>query len=195
VTGSSLGGRLLVATPVIGDPNFERTVVFLIDHSEDGAMGVVVNRPTDIGVGGSLPQWEPMTARPPVVFLGGPVEQDAAIGLARPQAGAGADPDDGDPWRLLRTEADSVGLLATVDLDAAPAAAPGLDAVRVYVGYAGWGPGQLEHELAQEAWITATARPSDLWSPAPDRLWAEVLRRQRGTAAWLSLYPRDPSGN
>jgi putative transcriptional regulator len=195
VTGSLLGGRLLVATPVIGDPNFERTVVFLLDHSEDGAMGVVVNRPTDVGVGGSLPQWAAMTARPSVVFVGGPVEQDAAIGLARPRAGVGAHPDDEDTWSLVHTEADSVGLLATVDLDAAPAAASALDAVRVYVGYAGWGPGQLEHELAQEAWVTAVARPSDLWSPAPDHLWVEVLRRQRGTVAWLSLYPRDPSGN
>lgn len=195
MTDSALGGRLLVATPVIGDPNFDRTVVFLLEHTEDGAMGVVVNRPTDLGVAGSLPQWEAVTAQPPVVFLGGPVEQDVAIGLARPVLGVTSLPAGEDAWSLVHTDADSVGPLATVDLDAGPVTAPGLDVVRVYVGYAGWGPGQLEDELAQQAWVIAEARPSDLWSHAPQRLWADVLRRQRGTVSWLALYPRDPSGN
>lgn len=196
MSDSTLAGRLLVATPVIGDPNFDRTVVFLLDHSEDGALGVVVNRPTDVGVAGSLPQWEAVTAQPSVVFVGGPVEQAAAIGLGRPATGTTRDrAGDDDAWSLVRTAADTVGLLATVDLNADPTSAPELDAVRVYVGYAGWGPGQLEGELAQQAWITAAARPTDLWSPAPEKLWVEVLRRQRGAVSWLSLYPRDPSGN
>jgi putative transcriptional regulator len=186
---------LLVATPVIGDPNFDRTVVFLLDHGEDGALGVVVNRPTDVHLSGSLPQWEAFVAAPPVVFVGGPVEQAAAIGLARP--GPGSRPTEGDdpPWSPVATAADSVGPLATVDLTTGPDAVGGLDALRVYVGYAGWGPGQLEGELAQEAWVVADARPSDLWSEVPEGLWGEVLRRQRGAVAWLALHPRDPSGN
>jgi len=183
-----------VATPVIGDPNFDRTVVFLLDHSNEGALGVVVNRPTDVAVAGSLPQWEELSASPTVVFVGGPVEQAAAIGLGRPDLDAIPGEDDDAAWSPVRTEADSVGPLATVDLDADPSTT-GLVAVRVYVGYAGWGPGQLEAELNQQAWVTASARPEDLWSDTPEQLWARVLRRQPSPMSWLSLYPRDPSGN
>jgi putative transcriptional regulator len=98
-------------------------------------------------------------------------------------------------WSPIETAADSVGPLATVDLNADPVGSCGLDAVRVYVGYAGWGPGQLEGELAQQAWIAAPARAGDLWNDAPGDLWAGVLRRQPGPVSWLSHYPRDPSGN
>lgn len=190
-----MGGRLLVATPVIGDPNFDRTVVFVLDHTEDGALGIVVNRPTDVPLSDSLPNWDPLVADPPVVFVGGPVEQSAAIGLGRP--GPGSAPAEGDdaPWSPVATVADTVGPLATVDLTAGHLAALGLEALRVYVGYAGWGPGQLDGELDQEAWVVADALPGDLWSRTPEGLWGDVLRRQRGETAWLALYPRDPSGN
>ncbi len=183
-----------MATPVIGDPNFERTVVFLLEHDDGGALGVVVNRPTDLDVSESLPQWQGLVADPPVVFVGGPVEQAAAIGLGRP---AGDHPTiDEDPvWSPIVTAADSVGPLATVDLDAQPGRSCGLDVVRVYVGYAGWGPGQLEAELAQQAWVAAPAVGTDLWHDQPQQLWANVLRRQGSPVSWLSLYPRDPSGN
>lgn len=195
----SLAGRLLVATPVIGDPNFERTVVFLLDHGEDGALGLVVNRPTDVALGESLPQWEHLCAEPAVVFVGGPVDQAQAIGLGRPAAGAPLDgPPAGesdDAWSPLLAAVGSVGPLATLALDADPRLTPGLEAVRIYVGYAGWGAGQLEAELDQDAWIVAKARPGDLWSDTPEDLWRTVLRRQGGATAWLSLYPLDPSGN
>lgn len=183
-----------MATPVIGDPNFERTVVFLLDHDEGGALGVVVNRPTDVGVAESLPQWEGLVADPPVVFVGGPVEQTAAIGLARPGPARPSTAEE-PVWSPVVTAADSVGPLATVDLDAHLVASCGLDVVRVYVGYAGWGPGQLESEIAQQAWIAASARGSDLWDDNPQGLWAAVLRRQGSPVSWLSHYPRDPSGN
>jgi putative transcriptional regulator len=197
VSDTSLAGHLLVATPVIGDPNFDRTVVFLLEHGADGALGLVVNRPTELEVGESLPEWAVFVAEPQVVFVGGPVEQAAAIGLGRPVPGAapGADAG-GDPvWSGIDTVLEAVGPLATLDLGADPGLAPGIDLARVYVGYAGWGSGQLEAELAQSAWVVATARPGDLWHPQPEELWGEVLRRQGGETAWLSLYPPDPSGN
>lgn len=206
-----LAGRLLVATPVIGDPNFHRSVVFLLDHGETGALGVVINRPTDVGLQESLPGWDELAAAPDVVFVGGPVEQAGAIGLGRiapgtaieghPADGPGAIDDGGDegdddgPWSPVLTAFATVGPLATVDLTRDPHDVHGIDALRVFVGYAGWGPGQLESELGQEAWIVADPRPADLWSADPEGLWGRVLRRQGGTTAWLSLHPLDPSGN
>jgi putative transcriptional regulator len=194
-----LAGRLLVATPVIGDPNFHRTVVFLLDHGDSGALGVVINRPTDVGLEESLPGWDELATAPNVVFVGGPVEQAGAIGLGRiapgtPIEGLGEDDAEG-PWSPVLTALDTVGPLATVDLTRDPAEVYGIDSLRVFVGYAGWGPGQLEGELGEEAWVVAEARPADLWSADPEGLWERVLRRQGGTTAWLSLYPLDPSGN
>lgn len=196
---SSLAGRLLVATPVIGDPNFDRTVVLLLDHGDDGALGLVINRPTDVALSGSLPEWGRLAAVPPVVFVGGPVEQASAIGLGRVAPGVplerGAFGEDGG-WSPVLTTTDTVGPLATLDLSLDPLdAADGIEAVRVFVGYAGWGAGQLEGELAQDAWVLADPRPADLWSPDPEGLWARVLRRQGGTTAWLSLHPLDPTRN
>ena len=194
-----LAGRLLVATPVIGDPNFHRSVVFLLDHGETGALGVIINRPTDVGLDDSLPGWDELAAAPGVVFVGGPVEQAGAIGLGRIAPGTlieGPDEDDDDgPWSPVLTALDTVGPLATVDLTRDPDDVHGIEALRVFVGYAGWGPGQLEGEIGQEAWIVADARPADLWSADPEGLWERVLRRQGGTTAWLSLHPLDPSGN
>jgi putative transcriptional regulator len=198
----TLAGRLLVATPVIGDPNFLRSVVFLLDHGESGALGVVINRPTDVDLDESLPGWHELAPAPSVVFVGGPVEQAGAIGLGRlapgtplPDPGTDGDDEDERPWSPVLTALGSVGPLATVDLTRDPLDVEGIDAVRVFVGYAGWGPGQLEGELAQEAWVVAEARPADLWSADPEGLWERVLRRQGGTTAWLSLHPLDPSGN
>ena len=195
----SLAGHLLVATPVIGDPNFERTVVFVLGHSDEGTLGLVINRPTDVEVGESLPQWSSLTSPPSVVFVGGPVEPAGAIGLARPAPGVGVHgraPGEWDAaWSPIPDVAAAVGLLATIDLHADPAISPGIESVRVYAGHAGWGPGQLEAELAEDAWIVATARPDDLWSERPDDVWGQVLRRQAGPVSWLALQPRDPATN
>jgi putative transcriptional regulator len=196
-----LAGRLLVATPVIGDPNFHRSVVFLLDHGETGALGVVINRPTDVDLEDSLPGWNDLAAAPNVVFIGGPVEQAGAIGLGHIAPGTpiegldATEADDDATWSPVLTALDTVGPLATVDLTRDPTDVRGLDALRVFVGYAGWGPGQLEAELGEEAWIVAEPRPADLWSADPEGLWERVLRRQGGTTAWLSLHPLDPSGN
>jgi putative transcriptional regulator len=196
-----LAGRLLVATPVIGDPNFQRSVVFLLDHGESGALGVVINRPTDVGLQESLPGWDALAAAPDVVFVGGPVEQAGAIGLGRIVPGTviddldGTDDEEESAWSPVLTALDTVGPLATVDLTRDPSDLRGIESLRVFVGYAGWGPGQLEGELGEEAWIVADPRPADLWSADPEGLWRRVLRRQGGITAWLSLHPLDPSGN
>jgi putative transcriptional regulator len=178
-------GRLLVATPVIGDDNFDRTVVLLLEHGDDGALGLVLNRPTDVAVLDPLPEWNGLAAQPSVVFVGGPVEQTAAIGLALTGVAAPAD-----GWSPVL---DRIG---TLDLSRDPAEL-GLDIeqVRVFAGYAGWGPGQLEGELAVDAWIVCEAEAGDVLGNEPDTLWSRVLRRQGGDFALLSYCPPDPSSN
>ncbi|HEY6531234.1 MAG TPA: YqgE/AlgH family protein [Acidimicrobiales bacterium] len=196
-----LAGRLLVATPVIGDPNFHRSVVLLLEHGEGGTLGVVINRPTDVGLGDSLPGWAELAAVPGVVFVGGPVEQAGAIGLGRlaptagPEHGDRAGIDDSGPWSPILGTIGAVGPLATVDLTGDPGDAHGIEVLRVFVGYAGWAPGQLDAEMAEDAWIVAEAQHADLWSADPEGLWGRVLRRQGGTASWLALHPLDPSAN
>ena len=180
-----LKGRLLVASPTMQDPNFDRTVVLVLEHNAEGALGVVLNRPTETALGGALPAWGPLAADPPVVFVGGPVAPDAAIGLAR-AVPAG----DGDGWAPLF---DGYG---TVDLGREPDAVEArVDGVRVFAGYAGWGPGQLEGELAAGGWVVVDAAADDPLCVDPGRLWEAVLRRQGGTTAWLANCPPNPSAN
>ena len=183
---ASLRGRLLVATPGRHDPSFDRTVVLLLEHTAEGAVGVVLNRPSDVGVGAPLPEWERLAAEPGVVFHGGPVQPGAAIGLARRTEAATP----GKGWSPV------VGRLGTVDLSAPPdEVAARVEGVRVFSGYAGWGPRQLEGELDHAAWVVVAAEPTDVFSPDPERLWRTVLRRQRGSVAWLANFPPDLSAN
>jgi putative transcriptional regulator len=191
VTELSLTGRLLVASPLLGDPNFERSVVLLVDHDEEGALGVVLNRPTGLDVVAVVPAWGDYTTGPALVFKGGPVGEDSALALGA-LAGAGAQADAEEPDGFRRV----FGSLGLVDLDAEPAVLAGeLRAVRVFAGYAGWGPGQLEDELADDAWFVVESLPGDPFVDAPDRLWRDVLRRQGGELAMVATYPEDPSLN
>lgn len=178
-------GRLLVATPALEDPNFERVVILVLDHDEEGALGVVLNRASTVPVGDALARWVDLAASPPVVFGGGPVEPTAVVALGRAAAGVASD-----GWTPVL---DSVRL---VDLDTDPAlAAVDLDHVRVFAGYAGWAPGQLEDEILQGAWFTVDANPSDVFTDDPDGLWHAVLRRQNGDLQLLATFPADPSMN
>lgn len=174
-------GRLLVATPPLVDPNFDRTVVLMLEHNDDGALGLVLNRPSATAVGDVLPAWHGAVVAPPVVHYGGPVQPDGAIGLARLGAGAG-------PGEGLFTPA--LGDLGTVDLDADPSQFD-LVAARVFAGYSGWGPGQLDGELDQRAWIVVPADAGDAFHPSPASLWRAVLARQGGRLAWLAGFPDD----
>lgn len=182
----SLRGRLLVATPDLEDPNFRRTVVLLLEHSPEGALGVVLNRPTvDTTVEDPLPSWAHLVPEPAVVFVGGPVQPEAAIGLAR--RGGPGEPDGFAPLF------DDLG---TVDLERHPTLVePHVDRVRVFAGYAGWGPGQLENELDADGWFVLAADPSDPWTGEPDGLWRAVLRRQRGKERLFADFPSDAALN
>jgi putative transcriptional regulator len=182
---ASLKGRLLVANPALPDRNFHRTVVLVLEHNDDGAVGVVLNRPSDTSIEGALPRWEGLAAEPGVIFVGGPVSPEAAICLAQVDA-----MEDDDRWRRLS------GQLGTLDLsDDETDLMTQIRGLRVFVGYAGWGAGQLEGELALGAWFVVDAEPDDALSEEPRMLWRNVLRRQPGPVAALSSYPEDVSVN
>jgi putative transcriptional regulator len=175
-------GRLLVATPLIGDPNFERTVVLILAHDEDGAFGVVLNRPSDTLVDEIAPEWSPHVSSPGVVFVGGPVGRDAVIGLAR----------SGD--RMVSHVHDQLGDLGTIDLnDAPPEGDRPCAALRLFAGGAGWTSRQLDDELREGAWWVVDAHVDDILTQDPAHLWATVLRRQTGEMAWYANHPEDPS--
>jgi putative transcriptional regulator len=181
-----LTGRLLVATPALRDPNFERTVVLVVAHEDGGALGVVLNRATEVPVAEVLGSWGTLAGEPPVVFEGGPVQPEAAICLARTRPGGDA------PEGFNRV----AGTVGTVDLSGDPDAlrAAVLD-VRVFAGYAGWSPGQLEGEISGGSWFVFDALPGDAFAGRPDDLWAMVLRRQGGLLAAVAHYPADPTQN
>jgi putative transcriptional regulator len=180
-------GQLLVASPVLRDPNFARSVVLLLDHDSDGALGVVVNRPTELPVTSVLESWTGLVCEPEVLFQGGPVATDSALGLAKLPPGG-----EGEPvgWKRLY---DRLGL---VDLDAPPELlAGGLEVLRVFAGYAGWSPGQLEVEIKDGGWYVVDAEQGDAFTADPASLWRRVLRRQRGELALVATFPDDPTMN
>lgn len=180
----SLRGRLVVASPAMLDPNFHRTVVLLIDHGEEGALGVVLNRATEMLVAEPLPAWHDYAADPAVVFVGGPVQRGSAICLGRSTTSirsAG--------WAPVF---DGIG---TVDLNEAPDEVPGVAEVRVFAGYAGWGPLQLEDEMDEGAWVVCDADPADVLDPEPDLMWDRVVERQPGVVPLLTRFPPDPDLN
>ncbi|MFH8606682.1 YqgE/AlgH family protein [Streptomyces sp. NPDC018029] len=195
---SSLTGRLLVATPALADPNFDRAVVLLLDHDEEGSLGVVLNRPTPVDVADILEGWGELAGTPGVVFQGGPVSLDSALGVAvipgdeAVSATAGSRAGRQDPVGFRRVH----GAIGLVDLEAPPELlASALGSLRIFAGYSGWGPGQLETELADGAWYVVESEPGDVSSPDPERLWRAVLRRQRSELAMVATYPDDASLN
>jgi putative transcriptional regulator len=184
-------GRLLVATPLLGDPNFRRSVVLIVEHEvAEGTLGIVLNRPTKIPVGQVLEQWTELATDPSVVFTGGPVSPTSALALALVP---GKDEPLG--WRALDS-APALARLGLLDLDAPPRLlAPAIQSLRVFAGYAGWSPGQLEAEIDEGAWYVLPAEPGDAFAAEPERLWRTVLRRQDGDLAFLATYPDDPGMN
>ena len=182
----TLTGKLLVATPKLMDPNFARAVVLVIAHNAEGAFGVVLNRPLrQADLAEHVPGWAALAAPPGVIFLGGPVEQVRALGIG---SVSGAPECAG--WTPLD---DHMGL---VDLTKEPGDLDvRVDEVRVFTGYAGWGAGQLDGEIAEDAWFVVDPRPGDAFTREPDGLWSTVLRRQPGKLAMYAHYPSDPSSN
>lgn len=178
-----LTGRLLVAVHGLADPNFHRAVVLVLNHDDDGALGVVLDRPLDVAVGSILPEWQDAVSPPAVVFQGGPVGLDGALAVAVVPTGM---PEHPSVNRIT-------GEFALVDLEADPAeAGKACSAVRVFAGYSGWGAGQLEDEIAAGGWYVLPAQADDLVTPEPAGLWRRVLRRQGGDLALVSTYSENP---
>lgn len=182
-------GMLLVASPLLRDPNFMRSVVFVIDHRggdpTGGTTGVILNRPSDVQLLDVLPQWWELAVGPRTLFVGGPVQTNAALCLA--QALPGEQPTG---WTAVS------GPVGLADLDADPEAAQvALSGVRVFAGYAGWAASQLAAEIADGAWLVVPGRASDVFADPELDLWRDVLRRQGGRLALVAAFPDDPRLN
>lgn len=181
-------GSLLVAAPGLLDPNFRRSVVFVIDYRDSGTLGVVLNRPSEVAVVDVLPIWGRYTTRPQAVFVGGPVEQKTALCLAALRPGH-------DPGGISGVVGVR-GPVALVDLDSDPDdLMPRVRGLRVFAGYSGWDSGQLEGEIGRGDWIVVPALPDDVMVPAGVDLWGRVLRRQGMPIALLSTHPGEVERN
>jgi putative AlgH/UPF0301 family transcriptional regulator len=181
-------GSLMVAMPALTDPTFAGTVVYVLDHSDSGTLGVVLGRPSQVEIRDVLPGWCDLAVDPGVFHVGGPCETDTALCLATsPVTDLGA----GTPLRRV------AGNVFLVDLDSDPAELTGeITGLRVFAGYAGWSAGQLAGEIAEGAWACVSGQPGDVLGEAagPD-LWRSVMGRQTGRLAVLSTAPADPSAN
>jgi putative transcriptional regulator len=179
----SLRGQLLVAAPDLLDPNFRRTVVLVGEHGDEGAMGVVLNRRTDVTVDEAAPVLNDVVDGDDLVHVGGPVQPQAILVLGE------------------FDEPERAGVLVFGAVGFLPVEVDGVDEIgdlaraRVFAGYAGWGPGQLESELAESAWIVEPAVPDDVFTRDPEALWSTVLRRKGGPFTLLATMPADPSLN
>ena len=176
----SLRGSLLIAAPQLLDPNFRRTVVLVAEHNEEGAMGVILNRPSGMSVADAAPDLEPLVGGEAAIFAGGPVQPTAGVVLA--EVVEAGEPIFGEVVLLP-------GLTELADvIDSS-------DRLRVFAGYAGWGPGQLDDELERDDWIVEPATADDVFAEDPEALWANVLIRKGGQYALLARMPDDPSLN
>jgi putative transcriptional regulator len=185
VGDGELTGRLLVASPWLGDDNFVRTVVLILDHGDDGALGLVLNRPSQTLVGDAIPGWGDQAAAPPYVHVGGPVGTTSAMALGR---SGELDPCDG--WRPLFDR------LGTLDLTMRPSDIDVvIEEVRIFAGHSGWSAGQLEAEIAADMWFVVPSEPGDALCPNPATMWRDVLRRQPEPLASVANFPADLSLN
>jgi putative transcriptional regulator len=178
----SLKGQLLVASPELVDPNFRRTVVLVGEHGDDGALGLVLNRTSGATVVEALPELTELVGVEGAIHVGGPVQPSAIVVLAEFE----------EPERAETLVLDDVGFLPP-EVD--PDDLGELRRTRVFAGYAGWGPGQLDGELREGSWIVEPAAPDDVFTLDPDELWSDVLRRKGGPFSVLALMPPDPSLN
>lgn len=177
-------GTLLVADPKLQDDNFRRTVVFVIHHHEEGTLGVVLNRPSEIPVHDVLPKWGEHASEPQSLFVGGPVEQRTAICLAALRTGI----DSGSLSGIVGVR----GPVGLVDLETDPDELTGqARGMRFFAGYAGWGREQLAGEIERGDWHVIPALPDDVIAAPSTDLWGWVLRRQGPPLAYLATHPGD----
>lgn len=178
----SLRGQLLISSGGLYDPNFRHTVVLVGEHNADGALGVVLNRAMDVTVEESLPPLGALVPPNELLFQGGPVQPQSPVLLAEFV----------DPGLADLLVFGSVGFLTgNVSADIRP----GILRARVYAGYSGWGPGQLEAEMEANSWIIDPAREEDVFTTSPDLLWSRVLQRKGPEYRRLSRMPYDPRMN
>jgi putative transcriptional regulator len=177
----SARGQLLIAGPTLLDPNFWRTVVLVVEHNAEGALGVVLNRPSETVVSDAVPELVELIDGDELLYIGGPVQPAAVVVLARFE----------DPSDSALIAFDDVGVLSSGD----PTESPGVIEGRAFVGHAGWGSGQLDAEIDRGDWILEPARLSDAFSEAPRDLWVSVLTRKGGSYALVARMPPDPSWN
>lgn len=180
--GSGLAGKLLAAPPALADPNFAGAVVLVLLHNDDGAFGLVLNDPTSLDIGSLVPQWQ--SAADATILRGGPVESAALIALASVLPGVELESGGYTPV---------AGGLALVHLGLDPS--PLLERVRIFVGYSGWAPHQLDDEVDAGGWLVVDAHPDDPFANEPHDLWGRVLRRQHGHVPLYSRFPDDPEYN
>jgi putative transcriptional regulator len=167
------------------DANFDRTVILVLEQGEEGAVGVVLNRPSDTEAGVAVPGWGLVAAPPAVVFVGGPVVPAGALALGEVSGADGAE-----GWTAV------LGSVGVVDLGRAAAGAPpDVERARLFAGHAGWSPGQLEGEIAAGGWFVVDTEPGDVFASRPAELWRAVLARQPGRMAWFANCPPEPSVN
>ncbi len=182
----SLVGRLLVATPLLEDPNFARTVLLVCSHHTGGAFGLALNRPRAEAVAQRLPEWSATAATPPVLFAGGPVQPEVVMALGRHRGLFEAE-----WWSPVTSH------VALIDLRHGPGCLDGsVQPMRLFAGYAGWGGGQLEAEIAQQAWFVVDSDVEDPFTADPETLWHDVLARQRGRrTGGLAIYANAPTNH
>jgi len=179
---ASIRGQLLIASPALLDPNFRRTVVLVTEHTDEGAAGLVLNRPSDAPVAELVPELEPLVDDGEQVWVGGPVQPNAVLVL-----GEFVEPE--------QAAVPLFGSLGFPSLEDPAEVVPATTRRRVFAGYAGWGAGQLEDELARDDWILEPAGSDDAFTEAPGALWSEVLRRKGGIYELVARMPEDPSVN
>ena len=183
-----VAGSLLIAAPDMPDPNFQRAIIYVIEHDHSGSLGVVITRRSETEVETILPAWAGLCAPPAVFHIGGPVKPDTGIALVVLASGV----DGGKNSGLQRIE----GRVHVVDLDSDPDELRGnVDGMRVFVGYTGWAPGQLQGELDRGDWYVAPSLPSDLLAPARVDVWGAVLRRQEMPLPLYATYVNDGDVN
>lgn len=179
VQPESLAGSVLVATPIITGQPFARTVVAIIEHDAEGALGLIINLPSDLPVDRFLPEAAANVVTPDVIFVGGPVGIDSALGL------------------IMADDANSIRSSPFVGVSIVDPTDPRLGTVgmRVFGGFAGWSPGQLEDEIREGAWWSALAHREDFFTDQPEMLWEATVRRIKGLVPLYATYPIDPSTN
>lgn len=192
-----VAGGLLVAMPALTDPNFSLSVIYLLEHGDDGTVGVVLNRPSEVSLQHVLPTWAPLATGSELFHVGGPCQTDAALCLARGELLDSRVGIDGGRDELAVVGLKPVGsgvYLADLDVKPVPSAQLVTD-IRVFAGYAGWSAGQLTAELAEGAWLCLQSLPEDVFTTTPSTLWRAVLQRQRAPLGILRSAPEDPSLN